>query len=99
MQVRYNYLDRQYQNLRHEILDAVDGIFQRSAFILRPEVAALESALASRLGASHAVGVNSGTDALYLGIEALRLPAGSEAARVRPSRPRLKAGSLLPEPG
>jgi dTDP-4-amino-4,6-dideoxygalactose transaminase len=78
VQVRYSYLDRQYQGLRQEILDTVDGIFQRSAFILRPEVAALEGALATRLGASHAVGVNSGTDALYLGIETLKLPTASE---------------------
>ena len=78
LQVRYTYLERQYDGLRDEILAAVDGIFRRAAFILRPEVTELEQALAARLGAGQAIGVNSGTDALRLGIEALGLPAGAE---------------------
>ena len=78
MQVRYIYLDRQYRTLRREILDAVDGIFQRAAFILRPEVTELERALAARLGVGHVVGLNSGTDALRLGMHGLDLPAGCE---------------------
>lgn len=82
MQVKYVYLDRQYQEQRDEMLAAVDGIFARAAFILRPEVAELEAALAARIGVPHAVGVNSGTDALLLAMHALNLPAGSEVITV-----------------
>lgn len=82
MQVKYIYLDRQYRELRDQILAAVDGIFVRSAFILRPEVAALEAALAARVGVPHAVGVNSGTDALLIATHALDLPRGGEVVTV-----------------
>jgi dTDP-4-amino-4,6-dideoxygalactose transaminase len=82
MQVPYTFLDRQYQNHRAEILDTVDDIFSRSAFILRPEVALFESRIASLLNVEDVIGVNSGTDALYLGVRALDLPAGSEVITV-----------------
>jgi dTDP-4-amino-4,6-dideoxygalactose transaminase len=82
LQIKYVYLDRQYRELREEILAAVDGIFARSAFILRPEVAALEAALAARIGVPHAVGVNSGTDALLIAMHALNLPPGAEVVTV-----------------
>lgn len=82
MQVKYIYLDRQYRQQREEILAAVDGIFSRSAFILRPEVAQLETALAARIGVAHAVGVNSGTDALVIGMHAPDLPRDSEVLTV-----------------
>jgi dTDP-4-amino-4,6-dideoxygalactose transaminase len=82
LHVKYIYLDRQYRELRDEILAAVDGIFVRSAFILRPEVAALEAKLAARVGVPHAVGVNSGTDALLIAMHALDLPRGGEVVTV-----------------
>ena len=82
MQVKYIYLDRQYRQQREEILSAVDGIFSRAAFILRPEVEQLETALAERIGVAHAVGVNSGTDALTIGMHALGLPRDSEVLTV-----------------
>ncbi|HTV26499.1 MAG TPA: DegT/DnrJ/EryC1/StrS family aminotransferase [Xanthobacteraceae bacterium] len=82
MQVKYVYLDRQYRAQREEILAAVDGIFSRSAFILRPEVAQLETALAARIGVAHAIGVNSGTDALLIGMHALDLPRDGEVLTV-----------------
>lgn len=82
MQVKYLYLDRQYRQQRQEILTAVDGIFSRSAFILRPEVAQIETALAARIGVAHAIGVNSGTDALVIGMHALDLPRGAEVLTV-----------------
>ncbi len=82
MNVRYTYLDRQYSSLRPQIMAAMDDIFMRAAFILRPEVAAFEKRVADFLGVAETVGVNSGTDALYLGVRALGLPAGSEVITV-----------------
>lgn len=82
MRVPYTFLDRQYHNHRTEILDTVDDIFSRSAFILRPEVELFERRMASLLNVEDVIGVNSGTDALYLGVRALDLPAGSEVITV-----------------
>lgn len=82
MKVKYIYLDRQYAGIRDEMIAAIDDIMSRGAFILRPELEILEKKLAARLGVAHVVGVNSGTDALYLGVRALNLPAGSEVITV-----------------
>ena len=82
MRVRYTYLDRQYEKLRAELLDAIDSIFSRSAFILRAEVSAFERRIAKMLGVREAIGGNSGTDALNLGIRALGFPVGSEIITV-----------------
>ena len=82
MRVNYTYLDRQYNNIRIEILDVIDAIFSKSAFILRAEVTVFERRVAKMLGVREAIGVNSGTDALYLSIRALGLPSGSEIITV-----------------
>ncbi len=53
-------------------------VLQHAVFVLGPEVAAFEQALASSLGARRAVGVSSGSDALLATFMALRLPTGAE---------------------
>lgn len=63
---------------RQEILDAVDGVLQHGHIILGPEVQDLETRVSSYIGRKHALGVNSGTDALVLSIRALGLGPGDE---------------------
>ena len=48
------------------------------AYVLGPNVAALEEEVAAYLGMAHAVGVNSGTDALHLAVPALGVQCGDE---------------------
>jgi len=56
---------------------AADAV--RSGWLAQgPRVAAFETALASRVGAEHAVAVSSGTTALHLGLLLLGLGAGDE---------------------
>lgn len=71
-------LKQQYAGLREEMLAAVSGVFESGAFINGPNVKALESEVASYLGAAHGVGLNSGTDALHLALRALRIGPGDE---------------------
>jgi dTDP-4-amino-4,6-dideoxygalactose transaminase len=61
-------LRTQYQAIRSEILEAVTATLDSGTFVLGPEVAAFEEAFAPYAGASHAVGVNSGTAALQLAL-------------------------------
>jgi dTDP-4-amino-4,6-dideoxygalactose transaminase len=60
-------LDRE---LGAELRAAVDRVAASGRFVLGPEVAAFEQELAHRWGLRHAVGVASGTDALWLALVA-----------------------------
>ncbi len=54
----------QYMALKSEIAPRVAAVFEHGRFIMGPEVAELEAALASYCGAKHAISLSSGTDAL-----------------------------------
>lgn len=54
----------------------IDGVIARQQFVLGPETSALEAALGERLGASSAVAVSSGSDALSLALLALGIGVG-----------------------
>ena len=64
--------------LRQSLLDAVDRVLRHGRLILGPEVEQFESAIASYCGRRFAVGVGSGTDALYLSLRALGIGPGDE---------------------
>ena len=63
---------------RAAVRDAIDRVIERGWFVLGPEVDAFESEFAAAMGASHAVGVGSGTDAIALTLRALGIGAGDE---------------------
>ena len=69
---------RQYQTLRGEIDSAMQDVAAAGRYILGPNVTAFESEVADYCGASHAVGVGSGTDALHLALRALQIGPGDE---------------------
>lgn len=61
-----------------ELKVGIERVLRSGLFILGPEVEALETEVASFLGVAHAVGLNSGTDALVLGLRALGVGPGDE---------------------
>jgi dTDP-4-amino-4,6-dideoxygalactose transaminase len=71
-------LEAQYRPLRAEILAAITRVCDSQRFILGPEVDALERELAGHLGASHAIAVSSGTDALLAAFMSLGVGPGDE---------------------
>ena len=71
-------LKAQYGGIREDVRRAVDGVMDAQYFILGPEVAALEEEVAAYVGAKHAIGCASGTDALLLALMALGLGEGDE---------------------
>jgi dTDP-4-amino-4,6-dideoxygalactose transaminase len=71
-------LARQHAPLREELLAAAGRVLDSTRFILGPEVTALEAELAAFCGATHGVGVSSGTDALLLALKAVGVGAGAE---------------------
>jgi dTDP-4-amino-4,6-dideoxygalactose transaminase len=68
----------EYRSLKAEIDAAVGRVFASGRFILGPEGEALEREIAQLVGAQHAVGVNSGTDALHFPLVACGVGPGDE---------------------
>ena len=71
-------LQPEIAELRGELHAAFDRVLDSGSFILGTELRALEAELAAFLGVRHAVGVNSGTDALIIGLRALGIGPGDE---------------------
>jgi dTDP-4-amino-4,6-dideoxygalactose transaminase len=68
----------EYRSLKAELDAAVAGVFGSGRFVLGPEGEALEREIAQFVGASHAVGCNSGTDALHFPLVAAGIGPGDE---------------------
>jgi len=80
--IPYVNLAIQHQMLREELLAAAAEIISSGAFILGPQVEEFERRFAGLCQAKYAVGVNSGTDALWLALKALDIGRGDEAITV-----------------
>src|SRR5665213_1976267 len=64
--------------LRDEILERIGEVVEDSRFILGPNVSAFEQEFAEYVGASHAVGVANGTDAITIALRAMGVGPGDE---------------------
>ena len=71
-------LQEQIQSHWEDLNAAFQRVLRSGQFILGPEVKAFEEECASYLGTRHAVGLNSGTDALFLAMRALGIGPGDE---------------------
>jgi len=71
-------LQRQYEQVRAEVLAAVGRVCASQHYILGPEVEAFERELADFCGAADAVGCASGTDALWLALTAAGVQPGDQ---------------------
>lgn len=67
-----------YQELRDKILPKIDEVLTKGDLILREDVEEFEKKLADYVGTKYAVGLNSGTDALYLALRGLKIGPGDE---------------------
>ncbi|HXW51417.1 MAG TPA: DegT/DnrJ/EryC1/StrS family aminotransferase [Candidatus Acidoferrales bacterium] len=71
-------LTQQYRSMKAEIDAAIRGVLESGVFIMGPNVAAFEDEIAAYLGVTHALALNSGTDALHLALRALNVGPGDE---------------------
>ena len=76
MNVAFTGLDDQAKVLRAEIDRRIARVLDHGRFIMGPEVSEFESALASFCGASNAIGVANGTDALQIALMAGGIKSG-----------------------
>lgn len=71
-------LKTQYAALRGSINARIQRVLDHGQYIMGPEVAELEAALAARAAAAHCVAVASGTEALLIALLALEVKPGDE---------------------
>ena len=78
MQVPPFSLSQQIDNLGSDLEEAVLGVLRSGQYIGGPQIQGFEEAFANEVGTTHAVGCNSGTDALILALRALEIGPGDE---------------------
>lgn len=71
-------LKTQYAFLQTEINEAINRVLVSGEFIMGPDVQLFEQEVATYLGVKYAISVNSGTDALVIGLRALGIGPGDE---------------------
>ncbi|CAG7656166.1 DegT/DnrJ/EryC1/StrS family aminotransferase [Paenibacillus allorhizosphaerae] len=65
-------------SIHEEVLESIKDVLFSGQFILGPNVNKLEQELAAYLGVKYAYGVNSGTDALVIGLRAAGIGSGDK---------------------
>ncbi|MGA2173970.1 MAG: DegT/DnrJ/EryC1/StrS family aminotransferase [Verrucomicrobiota bacterium] len=82
MKVPFLDLGAHHQPIREQLDAAIRDVIDASAFAGGPFVAAFERDFARYCGTSHAIGVGTGTDALWLSLLALEVGPGDEVITV-----------------
>jgi dTDP-4-amino-4,6-dideoxygalactose transaminase len=75
-------LVRQHEVIADELRAAFESVLPRGKYTLGPQLAAFEAEFATYVGATEAVGISSGTSALYLALRALGVGPGDEVITV-----------------
>ncbi len=78
MSVQFIDFSRQNEVIKPEVDAGWAAVIAKSAFIMGPQVKVFEEEFARYCGVKYALGVNSGTDALYLALSALGIGPGDE---------------------
>ena len=76
--VRFVNYPKQYQNMKPELDGAVTEILSHGDFILRGQLKEFEQNMADFLGVKYTIGVNNGTDAIFLSLLAAGIGPGDE---------------------
>ncbi len=80
--MRYFDLDREFSEIGEDVLARIKEVISKGSFILGDEVQLFEDEFSRYIGTKYAVGVNSGSDAIYLAIKANGIGAGDEVVTV-----------------
>ena len=78
MKIPYLDLSVDNKSLKDDLLSAVDRVLSHGRVVLGPEIVEFEEMIAEMCGRKYAVGVSSGTDALYVALQSLGIGPGDE---------------------
>lgn len=92
LQVKYLDLPKQFKD--EELWASLKGLFESCQFIMGPEVEKFESNFAKLSQTPYALGLNSGTDAIFLALKALDIGPGDEVITV-PNSFVATAGAII----
>jgi dTDP-3-amino-2,3,6-trideoxy-4-keto-D-glucose/dTDP-3-amino-3,4,6-trideoxy-alpha-D-glucose/dTDP-2,6-dideoxy-D-kanosamine transaminase len=81
MQIKYSYLDEQFADVE-PYCDDLRELVASGEFTLGPYVERFEKKFAKYIGVKHAIGTNTGTDALILSLKAVGVRPGHEVVTV-----------------
>jgi dTDP-4-amino-4,6-dideoxygalactose transaminase len=80
--VRFFDFDRELAEIGEEVLASIGRVLNQGCFILGNEVQSFEEEFSKYIGTRYAIGVNSGSDAVYLALKASGIGAGDEVITV-----------------
>ena len=80
--IKFMSVQKENLNIKHELLKSLNGVFSHGNFILGKEVEKLEKKISILTNTKYAVGVSSGTSALYLSLKALGIKKGDHVLTV-----------------
>ena len=75
-------LKSEYAEIKEEIAQATQRVLKSGWFILGEEIKKFEEEFSKYIGTKYGVGVNSGSDALFLALKALGIGKGDEVITV-----------------
>src|SRR3989344_1622841 len=78
MAIQFVDLKRQYLTIKEEVGKAMQDVMDNTSFVLGKPVETFEKNFAKYCGTKHAIGVASGTDALFLALKAAGIKEGDE---------------------
>ncbi|MCL6087857.1 MAG: DegT/DnrJ/EryC1/StrS family aminotransferase [Actinobacteria bacterium] len=82
MKIPFGDLSRQYKVYKKGFDTIISGVFEKGNFILGENLLKFEENFARYLGVNHAIGVASGTEALFLALKAIDIKNGDEVITV-----------------
>ncbi len=82
MKVPFLNLIAAYEDIKDEVLPAIENTLSKGQFVLGPAVAAFEKDFADFCNTKHAIGVNTGTSALHMALLAAGVGDGDEVITV-----------------
>jgi dTDP-4-amino-4,6-dideoxygalactose transaminase len=80
--IQFNDFEREFAVIGEEVSEAIQTVLESGWFILGKETEKFEEEFSKYVGTKFGIGVNSGSDALYLAVKALGIHEGDEVLTV-----------------
>lgn len=82
IKVRFANPQKQYQDHRDEFINSFDSVLSKGDVVMRKDLEEFENKIANFVKVKYAIGVNSGTSAIYLGLRAAGVKEKDEVITV-----------------